>query len=223
MKLVTKSEYARICGVSRQAIQDVIKREVIEIIGEGRKSKIDIESYKAIQYMKHSNSQRKGTAEKLAIEIVKTNKPPNKKGNKPASDEIVKEQSESISITVPKNNGHGKDVEELIKLAHRLEEAKTEKMEQQAIGEKLKNARVRGELIDREQIYNNLFLYLDKLHSNLERLADSYLSDVGGQIIDNKKVLPEHRTIWRNEIMSQIDDSKNVIVKHIKKVEKDQK
>lgn len=228
MNLTTKTELARLCGVTKQAIGDAIKRGSLEQIGEGRKAKIDIDAYKTIQYIKNNNSQRKSLAHKI-IKKTKIEKSPIKKckskvkHEKQIKDEVIEEQEESISITIPKKNGHGKEVEELIEIARRLEIAKMEKMEQQAIGEKLKNARIRGEQIDRELVYNNLFLYLDKLHSNIERLADSFLSDVGGRIVDSKKVLPEHRHTWKNEVMKQIDESKNEIVKRIKNIEKNQK
>ncbi len=111
---------------------------------------------------------------------------------------------------------------DLIALGHRYDIARTGKMEQQEQDLKLKNARTRGELIDREKIYNNMFTYLDKLHSNLERLADSFLSDIGPLMVDAGKVLPEHRESWKNEVLSQIDESKEGIIKILRKIEKDQ-
>ena len=225
MNLVSKSDFARTLGITRQAIGDAISRGVLNQIGEGRKAKIDLDDYKTIQYQKNSNSQRKGIAEKL-INNIKKNIPEKKGKNKEPErkkidDGVVKENQESISITVPKKNGNSKDVEELLEIAYRLELAKTEKMEQQAIAEKLKNAARRGELISRERFYD-IIRYLDKLHSNIERLADSFLSDIGGRIIDAGKIKPEHRADWKNEIMSQVDDTKNKMVEELKKIEKEQ-
>ena len=132
------------------------------------------------------------------------------------------EEEETVSITVPKKNGHGKDIEELLEIARRLEIAKMEKMEQQAIAEKLKNAVRRGEYLKKESVYDDIMLYIDKLHSNIERLADSYLSDLGGQIVDAGKVMPEHRTKWKDEVMSQIDEAKRITMDRVKEIQKAQ-
>ena len=113
-------------------------------------------------------------------------------------------------------------IEILEDLGNRYDQARTEKLEQQAINEKLKNARIRGELVDREKVYNNMFTYLDKLHSNFERLADSYLSDIGPLMIDAGKVMPEHRSAWKNEVLSQIDEAKTGMVKMLKKIQREQ-
>lgn len=207
------------CGVSRQAIHDAVKKGVIDQEGEGRKSRIDLEAYKTIQYQKNNNCQRKGPAENLSRRLVK--KIPEKIGILPVDDDIIKEHSDSVSITVPKNNGNEVDIDELLEIARRLEVAKTEKMEQQALAEKLKNASRRGELINRERFYD-IIKYLDKLHSNIERLADSFLSDVGGRIIDSGKINPEHRSIWKDEVMSQIDVTKKDMVRELKEIEKEQ-
>lgn len=226
MNLITKSALAKMCGVTRQAVNDALKRESLDQVGEGRTAKIDLDAYKTIQYIKHNNSQRKSLVHQI-IKKTRLEKPPEKKGKSKAAtkkqikDDVIDDQEDSISITIPKSNGHGKDVDELLEIARRLEIAKMEKMEQQAIAEKLKNAARRGELIERERFFD-LITYLDKLHSNLERLGDSFLSDVGGRIVKAKKVLPEHRSEWKSEIMSQIDETKNWEVEEIRKIEKEQ-
>lgn len=209
--------------MTRQSVADAIKAGKIIVTGEGRAGRIDTEEYKTIQYLKNmSSGQRRGKAENLTKEIVKRKALPKKREVKPVKDDIIEESEETVKITVPKDNGHGKEVEEILELAQRLEEAKTEKMEQQAIAEKLKNAARRGELVEKEAVYNSVFLYLDKLNSNLERLADSYLSDMGPLIIDAGAVLPEHRTAWKDEVMGQIDGSKTTIVNRIREIEREQ-
>ena len=117
---------------------------------------------------------------------------------------------------------YARQMETIEGLAERYNAAKTGKIEQQEQELKLKNARIRGELVDREKVYNNIFMYLDKLHSNLERLADSFLSDLGPLIADAGKVMPEHRESWKDEVLSQIDESKTGMVKMLNKIEKEQ-
>ena len=117
---------------------------------------------------------------------------------------------------------YARQMETLEILAERYNIAKTTKIEEEATSGKLKNARIRGELVDREKVYNSMFTYLDKLHSNLERLADSFLSDIGPLMVDAGKVMPEHRESWKDEVLSQIDESKTGMVKMLNKIEKEQ-
>ena len=65
-------------------------------------------------------------------------------------------------------------------------------------------------------------MYLDKVNSNLERLADSFLSDIGSDIVTAGKVTPAIRNRWRSGILEQIDDAKKVVVKKIEEIEKGQ-
>lgn len=58
MCLVSKSEFARKAGVSPQAVDQKIKKGHIDLVGEGRKAKIDIESEKACQYLNDLNDNR---------------------------------------------------------------------------------------------------------------------------------------------------------------------
>ena len=138
-----------------------------------------------------------------------------KKKTSEPTEEITKE----LAIEdIPK-----KELKELLNLSARYEKARTGKIEEQEQKLKLENARIRGELVDREKVYNNIFTYLDKLHSNLERLADSFLSDIGPLIVDAGKISPEHRNVWHDEVLSQIDESKKSIVKMLRKIEKEQR
>lgn len=248
MRKITRAAFAELAKVSRAAITKAVREHRLDVIGEGRAGRIDADCYKSIQYLKISNFQRdepsrtKLTARSIKSKRVKTRpkKPapqsgkilpfrgpagtkdkkaatPSGKELHPAgpklpTDEEIHEQSEI-----------DKKIEELNSLGERYTQAKTEKIEQQAIAEKLKNARIRGELVDREKVYNNMFTYLDKLHSNFERLADSYLSDIGPLMIDAGKVMPEHRSVWKDEVLSQIDESKNAMVKILDKIAKEQK
>lgn len=274
MKLVTRSEFSRLAGVSRQAIAKAIKNNRLDIIGDGPTAKINTQCYKSIQYIKISNVQRDTTVVKPLIQkLIKAK--PSKRGrasSKPAADKTTagkaratpakkppkkpatkppKKSTEKKKITIhlpapEKPQGKKKkrkkinepieeitkelavedipkkELKELLNLSARYEKARTGKIEEQEQKLKLENARIRGELVDREKVYNHLFLYLDKLHSNLERLADSYLSDILPLAIDAGKISPEHRNVWHDEVLSQIDETKNGIVKMLKKIEKEQ-
>ena len=97
------------------------------------------------------------------------------------------------------------------------------RLKEEAAEEKaLKNAVRRGELLEREKVYT-VFLHLDKLHSNLERLADSVLADISKLIVDAGRLKPEHRAKWKDSVFAQIDDARNWIVDEIKRIEEEQK
>ena len=253
MKKVTKSEFARMARVSAAAVGKAIKTNRLDVIGEGRKAKIDADCYKSIQYLKGMEKQRKGqgrpgkTKPAVKPEASKTrqkkDKPPAVKKTIvfPGAEKADKQRGKIIVLPLtgagspagPKPAGeppelsekekdYAKRIQDLESLAERYDIARTEKLEEQSISEKLKNARIRGELIDREKVYNNIFTYLDKLHSNLERLSDSFLSDIGPLMVDAGKVMPEHRTAWHDEVMSQIDESKKSMIKMLKKIQREQ-
>ena len=261
MSNVTKSEFARRAKVSAAAIGKAIKTGRLDIVGEGRKAKIDPNCYKSIQYLKGMDAQRhsqstpgavkkkikprpatrkpsssKSSKDKQIKEKARADKAADKAAGKAAGKRtniIIMPRTENLIPTGPKPAGelpeltpeekeYARQMETLEKLGERYDIAKTGKMEEQEQKLKLENARIRGELVDREKVYNNIFMYLDKLHSNLERLADSFLSDLGPLMVDAGKVMPEHRESWHDEVLSQIDETKKGMVKMLKKIEKEQ-
>lgn len=250
MSNVTKSEFARRAKVSAAAIGKAIKTGRLDIVGEGRKAKIDPSCYKSIQYLKGMDAQRHSQSTPGSIKKKIKPRPTTRKSSssKPSKDKQTKDNTRADiernkiiilpmagnkNLTGPKPAGelpeltpeekeYARQMETLEKLGERYDIAKTGKMEEQEQKLKLENARIRGELVDREKVYNNIFMYLDKLHSNLERLADSFLSDLGPLMVDAGKVMPEHRESWHDEVLSQIDETKKGMVKMLKKIEKDQ-
>ena len=206
MNLVTRADFARLCGVKAQSIGTAIKKGQLNVVNDGKRGKIDIDDYKSACYRNNLNAQRTS---------------PPEDDEKPPSDLIVDPRLMSDQEILNSDNAAlAKQREEILLLTKRVDVARTERLEEQALSEKLKNAKMRGELISREVVYDSLFVYLDLLHSNIERLADSFLSDVGGRIIDSDGVTPEIRHAWKNEVLSQIDSTKKEIVKKLKKAEK---
>lgn len=131
--------------------------------------------------------------------------------------------SESLPVKVETAVGIGEPVQELSgDMETRYTIANVRLKEEQAEGAALKNAVRRGELLERENVYI-LFMHLDKLHSNLERLSDSFLADVAMKIIDAKRLTPEIRSYWKDEIFKQTNDAKEWIKSEIKNIEERQK
>ena len=82
---------------------------------------------------------------------------------------------------------------------------------------KLKNARERGELIDRELVYKYLFLYLDKLHSNIERGTQNIIEEIILKYAVSIKAKDKMKLV--DQILTVIDDTKILIVKNLSKIE----
>lgn len=76
MQLVTKSELSRMAGVSPAAINDAIKNEKLRLVGEGRKSKIDLHDSLTEKYLKNSNRQRQKKKESTEQSSLPNNIPP---------------------------------------------------------------------------------------------------------------------------------------------------
>ena len=218
-KLVSQSEFARRLNVSRQAVYNAVKKDLLNIITKGRRKYIDLDCYKTIQYIKNDNSQRSDSirveeaSKKRGIkEVINKKKKARskKKGNKKRNDN---------NNTIYENS-----IVDLGEFDYTLlyRQARALKMHEEAIKRKLENAVKRGELISRERIYDTTILFWDRILTNLKRLADSFLSDIGGQIITAGKVTPKIRQRWRNQVLLQIDAAKETTIKKLKDIEKEQ-
>ncbi len=199
--------------ISRQAINEAIKKKLLTVTLEDKRKKINIESKKTKIYIKSQHRNRKNIMQKITQGKKKDSK---QKGNT----EVKKKQVKDELIIYPDESGNEstEDFEYSIMYA----KARAEKEKEIVIQKKLLNAKTRGELLDRESVYTSIIMYLDKVHSNLERLSDSYLSDVGSGIVTAGKVTPAIRNRWRSAVMEQIDDAKKMVVKKIKEIEREQ-
>lgn len=58
MELITRIEFARRIGITRQAIDKAIKNDKLRLVGEGRSAKIDIHDQLSHKYMNDNSSSR---------------------------------------------------------------------------------------------------------------------------------------------------------------------
>jgi phage terminase Nu1 subunit (DNA packaging protein) len=226
-RLITKSAFARMVGVSHAAIQKAIKNGyvVTEPNAQGR-DRINIDDYRNVQYLKSDAEQRHRGKPPMDIPQSEPEPTYEQNAHEAAVESVTatKGKHENSQVaTVPPPQPHrartpastGSDTYDL---AGRYSKARTEKLEQQAKIEALKVARTRGELVAREAVYNQIMAYLDRLHSNLDRLGTAYLSDVGALIVDAGEVTPEHRAQWQDAIMGLIHETKEQVVKEMRSI-----
>lgn len=230
MILISQVDFAKMIGISRQAVSKAVKKKMIPHSLDGKIKKIDIENEIVKAYMKTTSLKRSNIIRKITQ--------PDKKGKKSNEIKIVKpgkqkKQVKAIIVPekkklIPITDADGPDNDELetqeddYQYSIEYLKARAEKEKQTVIEKKLKNAKMRGDLLDREAVYTSVIMYLDKVNSNLERLSDSFLSDIGSDIVTASKVTPEIRERWRSSVLEQIDDAKKLVIKKIKEIEKGQ-
>jgi len=223
MNLVSQSEFARIIGVSKQAIFTAIKKNQLTIIIDGKKKRVNLNGKKTKLYMQSGNPERSDALRKIAN--PKANQQPKIKGKKqPGKKKVITKEKKKPGKKELKINPaeSGNENDESFGYSLTYLKARAEKEKETVIHKKLLNAKIRGDLLSEELVNKNIFMYLDKVHSNLERLSGSYLSDVGSAIVTAGLVTPEIRNRWRNGIMEQIDDAKNIIMKKLKDIKREQ-
>jgi hypothetical protein len=213
MKLVGRKQFGAMFSppVSRQAIDDAIKRGALDVIEQDGKKYIDSDSYKSVQYLRRDNSQRKGTKKPV--------QPPN------VGETVDSDTRNPARIEFPSDKKSDRKKDKPLDTddpAEKYNAARAEKTEQEVIKLRQFNAFKRGDLIDREKVYNSVFLFWDRVLSNLERLATTYLDDVAGKIITAKELTPEIRQYWVDGVLEQIDDAKTETVKKIEDIKKEQ-
>lgn len=203
---MTISAFAKQNKVSRQAIDQAIEKGQIETHDVKRngvmRKHIDPDHPKNRAYCDNANIGKRLARKPLQINAESSQVLPVKSDNVGENAEPVQDGDANLPI--------------------RYTIANVRLKEQQAEAMALKNAVRRGELLEREKTYI-LFMHLDKLHSNLERLADSFLADVAMEIIDAKRLTSETRARWKDEIFRQTNDAKEWIKQEIKNIEESQK
>lgn len=226
---LTKSAFGRLAGVSHSAIDKAIKKgHVVTEKNEAGRERIDPDHRVNYAYL-HSDADQRHRGKLYDPTPVEAPDMPYEAQGVPAASETVEPTTVPATVNPPVqplaappargyNTPRRPDNEEATDLAARKYKAQTEKIEQQAKGEALKVAKTRGELVSREQVYNRIMAYIDKLHANFERLGSSYLSDFGALIIDAGEVTPEHRSKWQDAVMGLIDETKRQVVDEMKRI-----
>ena len=97
----------------------------------------------------------------------------------------------------------------------RVDRARAEQLE-------MKNAVMRAELYKADLVEQYLFLYLDRLHSNLDRLSGSTLADVVRQAIIDGELKPDGRLKWKDACKNAVHEAKIEIVERLENIKEEQ-
>lgn len=191
MTFKTKSEFARMLGVSPQAINKACNTGKLDLVAEGKKSKIYLEGELTGEYI------RSGTDQRNRADDQKTTKRKKKKKSADIKEPLTR-------ITVPKNHSSKHDAE-----IKRIE-AQTANL-QLKFAEQMK-AVILLEKVDKK--FGNLSsILLNHFHPLGDRLAPIIAGLCG--VNDHEKIL-EIKKIIDKEIFRGLEETKRVSLEEIK-------
>jgi hypothetical protein len=206
MNLTTQSALARLVGVSRQAIYDAIKNEHIPHVEQNRKKKIDLDDPRIQNYIKGNPQRNRKKEEKPKTEPKKGSK----KKKEPAEKKSKPDIKESLEL---KGEVDLSEVDDL----NTLSKYDLERYQKMVVieKEKIKIAKDRGELIDRDlvvrifskiyQIDVNNFLQLS--HALAPRIVQSvFKTSDPEKITETTKMIDEELYKTQNYIQREIDE-----------------
>ncbi|OHD67207.1 MAG: hypothetical protein A2W19_11760 [Spirochaetes bacterium RBG_16_49_21] len=78
----------------------------------------------------------------------------------------------------------------------------------------------RGNLLNVQNVKDSVFFYLDRVFSNLERLSNTHLDDIGDKIITNGGLSAEIRHEWVNLVLREIDTAKQETITRLNELAK---
>ena len=198
METVNPTDFARICGVTKQAIFKALSDGVIPFTPVGKKKMIDINSPAAQMYMN-------APGRKLCLDI-----PSKKREEKPP---ITPRPAKLPNIkTIDYRSPSANDDESLYELNNRAKHAEARIKEAKA-------AALEKKLLPIDFIEDGLFRYIEKLNSNIERSASIFISEVGQRILESGEIMPEHTEKFVSMILNLIHETKINIRKEIEKYE----
>ena len=195
MKLMFQNKFAELAGISAPAVSKAIREKRLECYHGTKKINRDCPLSKA--FLNNISPQRMSSALEKNIKASDITYPGEESADNEGSDDVSQETKED----------YGKQ--------------RTKLSKEQTIKLKLQNAQTRGELMQDSLVEEYLFLYLDKLHSTLDRMGSAALTDIGRKILTAGDIKPEHRQAWKDlvkgvvhgaklEIMERLDDVKTL-------------
>ena len=209
--IITPTEFARKCGISKQAIFKALDAGIIPFSSSGKKKLIDTDHPDIIAYAQSTSRQREDAKKNDAPERQIASKKQERKMSKQNNRSDIhdrKQQKLQNRSDIPANNGE----ETKYEIDFRTKKAKMREAE-------LKADALEKKLLPTDFVQDHLFRYIEKLNSNIERTASVYVTDMGKQILSDGEVLPKHIEKFTGDCLALIDDTKKAIVKAIKKYE----
>ena len=216
MKLVSQSEFARIGGLSRQAVYDAIKRDAIKItVDETGKKKIDLDIKKNSDYLKDfSNGQRKKKPD-IKIEKKRENKKQNKKTSEQVPEKTGKKKQQENKIIAAEDPFE--DTDETGSIGKYLLQCK--KLEADIKRIDVITREKRQDLIDRELVA----IVFSKMHSidttellQLPAKVSPEITAAAG--VDDPTIQIKIEKLLENELYKILERCKSLLNKELKKL-----
>jgi len=215
MNLITPTELARRCDISKQAAFDAIIKGVIPFTLSGTKKMIDLDNPAIQLYITDNNRQREAvkkneinSSQQTEQKAAEMNKPSKQREKKNAKQKKPSKQQNGNKV----DNGNRAELEnyDVMEWNARKKIAETKIKEFQADAQN-------KDLAPMEVIDSIHFRYLERFNSNMERLASVYIGEVGKEILEAGEVLPAHIEKFLSHILNAIHDNKLAVAKEFKK------
>ena len=201
MNLISPTELARIIAqrtgepFTRQAVHKAISEGLIPFVLQGGKKLVDLDNPHVQGYIRDDNRQRE-QAKKKDTSKLQEQKLSKTKIQSKLQDEI------------------GGNIEELsdFEIKQRIKKAELRKKELQILILEKKYLPV--EFV--EDVY---ITYLERFNTTVERLAGTFIKDIGKDILDKGEVQPKHIEAFTTKILEVIHNNKKAVHKEKVKYE----
>jgi hypothetical protein len=193
MNLVTPTELARIIEshtgepFTRQAVHKAINEGLIPFVLQGKKKLVDLDNPHVQGYIRDDNRQREQAKKNDTAKLLK---------QKPVKTKIPSKLRDEI----------GGNIEELsdFEIKQRIKKAELRKKELQVLI--LEKKYLPTDFI--EDVY---ITYLERFNTTIERLAGTYIKDIGKDILDKGEVQPKHIEAFTTKILEVIHNNKKSV------------
>jgi len=201
MNLVTPTELARIIEshtgepFTRQAVHKAINEGLIPFVLQGKKKLVDLDNPHVQGYIRDDNRQREQAKKKDTSKLQE---------KKLSKSKIPSKLRDEISG----------NVEELsdFEIKQRIKKAELRKKELQVLI--LEKKYLPTDFI--EDVY---ITYLERFNTTIERLAGTFIKDIGKDILDKGEVQPKHIEAFTTKILEVIHNNKKAVHKEKVKYE----
>lgn len=201
MNLISPTELARIIEqqtgepFTRQAVHKAIDEGLIPFTLQGKKKMVDTDNPHVQSYIRDNNRQRE-------------------QAKKKDTSKLQKQKPDKIKIPSKLQDEIGSNLEELsdFEIKQRIKKAELRKKELQVLILEKKYLPV--EFI--EDVY---ITYLERFNTTVERLAGTFIKDIGKDILDRGEVQPKHIESFTTKILEVIHNNKKSVHKEKLKYE----
>jgi hypothetical protein len=206
MKLVTRAEMARLCGVSKPGIAKAIKLGVVNLIGDGRSARIDITDPVNVDYINREEHNCGGKNDVRSTPGTKSDNPlpppPSSSPDRPVINSLD-DINETNLFLLTKS-----DIDKL-------------KAYEQALSARLKREESRGKLISRtlvRSIFHKLYTVDNNELKSMEDKLTPSICGLFGEHDDSENAVAV-RKLLNNEITKALRHIKRILNDHLKKIE----